>query len=85
MMPQAPQNNQQTWANPEDYCRTLVRAGNELYTICGSYGRGGTGSLDYQTTIASGKVTRCLPTAGRWWCCCRQAVTTWGASRVARA
>jgi endonuclease G len=57
MMPQAPQNNQQTWANLEDYCRTLVRAGNELYIVCGSYGRGGTGSMGYQTTIAGGKVT----------------------------
>jgi endonuclease G len=25
----------------EGYCRTLVRAGNELYIIFGSYGRGG--------------------------------------------
>jgi endonuclease G len=57
MMPQAPNNNQQTWGNLEDYCRTLVRAGNELYIVCGSYGRGGTGSAGYQTTIASGKVT----------------------------
>lgn len=57
LMPQAPNNNQQTWANLEDYCRTLVRAGNELYIICGSYGRGGTGSAGYYTTIASGKVT----------------------------
>lgn len=57
MMPQAPQNNQQTWGNLEDYCRTLVRAGSELYIICGSYGRGGTGSAGYQTTIAGGKVT----------------------------
>jgi endonuclease G len=57
MMPQAPNNNQQTWGNLEDYCRTLTRAGNELYIICGSYGRGGTGSAGYQTTIASGKVT----------------------------
>jgi endonuclease G len=57
MMPQAPNNNQQTWGNLEDYCRTLVSAGNELYIICGSYGRGGTGSAGYQTTIASGKVT----------------------------
>jgi endonuclease G len=57
MMPQAPQNNQQTWGNLEDYCRTLVRAGNELYIICGSYGRGGTGSAGYQMTIASGRVT----------------------------
>jgi endonuclease G len=57
MMPQAPQNNQQTWGNLEDYCRTLVRAGNELYIVCGSYGRGGTGSAGYYTTIARGKVT----------------------------
>lgn len=57
MMPQAPQNNQQTWADLEDYCRTLVRAGNELYIICGSYGRGGTGSDGYYTTIAGGRVT----------------------------
>jgi endonuclease G len=57
MMPQAPNNNQQTWANLEDYCRTLVRAGNELYIVCGSYGRGGMGSMGYQTTIAGGKVT----------------------------
>jgi endonuclease G len=57
MMPQAPQNNQQTWANLENYARTLVDAGNELYIICGSYGKGGTGSAGYQTTLASGKVT----------------------------
>ncbi len=57
MMPQAPNNNQQTWANLENYARSLVSAGNELYIICGSYGRGGTGSAGYQTTIAGGKVT----------------------------
>ena len=57
MMPQAPNNNQQTWANLEDYARALVDAGNELYIICGSYGRGGTGSDGYQTTLAGGKVT----------------------------
>ena len=57
MMPQAPQNNQQTWAGLENYARTLVDAGNELYIVCGSYGRGGTGSAGYETTIAGGKVT----------------------------
>jgi len=57
MMPQAPNNNQQTWGNLEDYCRKLVSQGNELYIVCGSYGRGGTGSAGYQTTIAGGKVT----------------------------
>lgn len=57
MMPQAPRNNQQTWAGLENYCRTLVNAGNELYVICGSYGRGGTGSAGYKTTVANGAVT----------------------------
>ncbi len=57
MMPQAPNNNQQTWGDLEDYCRTLARAGNELYVVCGSYGRGGTGSAGYQLTIAGGKIT----------------------------
>jgi endonuclease G len=57
MMPQASVNNQQTWAGLENYCRTLVNAGNELYIVCGSYGKGGTGVNGYATTIASGKVT----------------------------
>jgi endonuclease G len=57
MVPQAPRNNQQTWANLEDYCRTLVGQGNELYVICGSYGRGGTGTNGYATTLDQGRVT----------------------------
>ncbi|RYU78085.1 DNA/RNA non-specific endonuclease [Hymenobacter persicinus] len=57
MMPQAANNNQRTWAGLENYCRTLVDAGNELYIICGSYGTGGTGLNGYTTTIASGKIT----------------------------
>jgi endonuclease G len=57
MIPQAPNNNQQTWANLENYTRTLVSAGNEVYVIMGSYGTGGTGTNGYATTINSGKVT----------------------------
>ncbi|MEC5143247.1 DNA/RNA non-specific endonuclease [Chitinophaga sp. 212800010-3] len=58
MMPQAPNNNQKTWANLENYTRDLVRAGNEVYIICGSYGQGGTGSLGGVTnTIDNGHVT----------------------------
>ena len=57
MIPQAPNNNQQTWANLENYCRTLVNQGNELYVIMGSYGTGGTGSAGYKTTLAGGKIT----------------------------
>jgi endonuclease G len=41
MIPQAPDNNQQTWANLETYCRTLVGQGNELYIISGGQGTSG--------------------------------------------
>jgi endonuclease G len=44
MMPQSPHLNQITWAALEDYERTLVNQGNELYVISGGYGTGGTGS-----------------------------------------
>ena len=57
MMPQAPINNQRTWAGLENYARTLVDQGYECYIIAGSYGSGGTGSNGYATTIASGKIT----------------------------
>ena len=57
MMPQSANNNQRTWAGLENYCRTLVNAGNEVYIICGSYGSGGTGVNGYATTIAGGKIT----------------------------
>jgi endonuclease G len=57
MIPQAPNNNQQTWANLENYCRTLVNQGNELYIICGSYGTGGTGSAGTFSTIDAGHIT----------------------------
>jgi endonuclease G len=53
MVPQAPKNNQITWANLENYCRTLINAGNELYIISGPYGQGGTGSNGYKTTIST--------------------------------
>jgi endonuclease G len=41
MIPQAPTNNQQTWANLESYCRTLANSGNELYIISGGSGTSG--------------------------------------------
>ncbi len=53
MIPQAPNNNQITWANLENYCRTLVNAGNELYIISGPWGQGGTGSAGTKTTIST--------------------------------
>jgi endonuclease G len=57
MIPQAPNNNQQTWANMENYVRSLVTAGNEVYVIMGSYGTGGTGSNGTVNTVDNGHVT----------------------------
>ena len=57
MMPQAPRNNQQTWANLEDYSRDQLATGHEVYIIAGSYGRGGTGTNGYMTTLDNGRVT----------------------------
>jgi len=57
MIPQAPNNNEQTWANMESYIRSLVTAGNEVYVVMGSYGTGGTGSNGTVNTIDGGHVT----------------------------
>ncbi|NSL88354.1 DNA/RNA non-specific endonuclease [Chitinophaga sp. Mgbs1] len=58
MIPQAPNNNQRTWANLENYTRSLVNSGNEVYVIAGSYGQGGSGSQGGVTnTINNGNVT----------------------------
>jgi len=56
MVPQAPQNNEQTWANLENYLRDQVTAGNEVYIIMGSYGTGGTGSKGTLNTVDGGHV-----------------------------
>ncbi len=57
MIAQAPDNNQGIWADLENYSRTLVSQGKELYIISGGYGTGGTGSNGTFNTIADGKVT----------------------------
>lgn len=57
IIPQAPRNNQETWANLEDYTRDLVQAGQEVYVIMGSYGIGGTGSNGTTNKIDEGRVT----------------------------
>ena len=41
VIPQAPTNNQQTWANQENYLRSLATSGSELYIISGGYGVSG--------------------------------------------
>jgi endonuclease G len=56
MMPQAPNNNQGPWAQLEDYSRTLVDQGNELYIIMGGAGQGGVGSNGAANTVGGGQV-----------------------------
>jgi endonuclease G, mitochondrial len=56
MVPQSPDNNQGPWASLENYLRTLVTGGKELYIISGIYGQGGTGSNGTKYTIANGDV-----------------------------
>ncbi|MCC2547485.1 DNA/RNA non-specific endonuclease [Hymenobacter sp. BT175] len=57
MIPQAPNNNQRTWAGLEEYCRTLVGQGNELYVMMGNYGTGGNGTNGDLSTLDQGRVT----------------------------
>ncbi|WP_158826503.1 DNA/RNA non-specific endonuclease [Mucilaginibacter lacusdianchii] len=56
MIPQAPANNQHTWGNLENYERLLVKKGNEVYVIMGSYGSGGYGTKGYHATIDNGHI-----------------------------
>lgn len=56
MIPQAPNNNQGPWMKLEDYCRSLVGNGNELYIICGPYGQGGRSDNGTFSTLGSGVV-----------------------------
>ncbi|RIE17679.1 DNA/RNA non-specific endonuclease [Candidatus Cryosericum septentrionale] len=57
MIPQAPRNNEGTWMYFENYLRGLVKSGDKLYIVMGSYGSGGTGSKGTATTIDGGHVT----------------------------
>lgn len=57
MIPQAPDHNRTTWADLEDYTRTLVDAGQEVYVIMGNYGVGGTGSNGTKQTTDEGRIT----------------------------
>ncbi|RAJ10708.1 endonuclease G [Chitinophaga skermanii] len=44
MIPQAPNHNQHLWSGLEEYTRELVKQGNEVYVLMGSYGTGGVGN-----------------------------------------
>lgn len=57
IVPQAPTHNRQAWRLLEEYCRTLVSQGNELYIIAGTSGKGGEGDNGKASSIAGGKLT----------------------------
>ncbi|MEO6489531.1 MAG: DNA/RNA non-specific endonuclease, partial [Ferruginibacter sp.] len=58
IIPQAPNLNQVPWSNLENYCRTLIGNGYELFIMAGGYGNGGTGSMGGVTnTIGLGQIT----------------------------
>ncbi|AHJ98177.1 DNA/RNA non-specific endonuclease [Hymenobacter swuensis] len=57
MLPQAGNNNQRTWSSLEEWTRAQVQRGQEVYVIMGSYGKGGTGTNGFKTTIDNGHVT----------------------------
>ena len=62
ILPQSADNNQGPWAALEDYCRSLVSAGSELYIISG--GRGSQGTIDsgrVQIPSSTWKVIMVLP------------------------
>jgi ribosomal protein S6 len=59
MIPQAPQFNQQPWANMESYIRAQVGTTNEAYIYMGNYGVGGVGTNNVVTnSIGAGVVNR---------------------------
>ncbi|MCR5886467.1 DNA/RNA non-specific endonuclease [Hymenobacter sp. J193] len=56
MIPQAGANNQRTWSGLEEWTRTQVERGQEVYVVMGCYGKGGTGTAGPRTTLDNGRV-----------------------------
>lgn len=79
IMPQAPNLNQQTWGDLEDFTRDLLADSNEVYLVAGGYGSGGSGSLGGLTTsIAGGSIV--VP--ARYWKVL--VILPWGGNDLAR-
>ena len=56
MVPQSPNNNQQTWRSLEAYCQALAATGNELYICAGPNGQGGTGGKGPASSLGAGSI-----------------------------
>ncbi|WP_247237772.1 DNA/RNA non-specific endonuclease [Telluribacter sp. SYSU D00476] len=54
IIPQAPALNRESWAQLEEFCRSLAQKDYRLYIIAGTYGTGGEGSAGTATTIRNG-------------------------------
>lgn len=67
MIPQAPNNNQQTWQNLETYSRTLVDSGNELYIISGPYGQGGSSAKGTFNSISVNSGANSITVPSKTW------------------
>ncbi|MFN3784148.1 MAG: DNA/RNA non-specific endonuclease [Spirosomataceae bacterium] len=74
IVPQAPRLNRFVWANLEEYCRDLVRAGYFVNVLAGVYGKGGAGSLGEKETLPAGvvipermyKLVVAVPSGSQW-------------------
>lgn len=67
MIPQAPNNNQQTWQNLETYSRALVDAGNELYIISGPHGQGGSSAKGTFNSISVNSGANSITVPNKTW------------------
>lgn len=56
-MPQAPRHNREVWKSLEEYERSLITDGSDVYIIAGTSGTGGTGQNGPATALAGGKLT----------------------------
>jgi endonuclease G len=60
IVPQAPKHNRQAWNLLEQYTRELLKDGNEIYIVAGTYGKGGTGDNGQATAIGNVTVPSAL-------------------------
>ncbi len=63
IVPQAPTHNRQAWRLLEEYCRGLVKQGNELYIVAGADGIGGVGDNGGARVIGSSGARFVVPAA----------------------
>lgn len=70
MVPQSPDNNRKIWMHFENFERSLVQKGYELYIFAGPYGTGGTGAKGYfeeiPVIVKSGEIAKINVPAFTW-------------------